>query len=53
MEINLSNFAYFKDLISFLRSSPSEIYFEGELLSAYGKIVMDYSELKSLYRASC
>ena len=52
MEINFSNFRRFKDVLNFLRSHPSEIYYESELISYMGAIVVDIDWLKFLWKES-
>ena len=50
MNVNLARFSSFKELLQFLKQTPTEIYFEGNLISSYGKILISKDILKHYYK---
>jgi len=50
MNVNLARFGSFKELIQFLKQTPTEVYFEGNLISSYGRILISKDSLKYYYK---
>ena len=51
MNISLASFSKFSELISFLKSAPTEVYSDdGELLSSYGELEIERDYLRMLWR---